>query len=234
MSLNNRHKPQYKYFLKLRENIRGNLKFLNFKKKKWNTLVTRLTLSKPYKFFNHNLYQVSRNAKPLKNLYRSQLATKQRLNFFYNKLTDKYFKKIARKSFIKSKLKSTNQGAADIFLNSLENRLDTTLYRSHFVPSISTAKQWIIHGNIYVNNKKVFSSNYSLKQGDLIKISKKKHLTVQQNLLQSKLWPRPPVDLEINFKMLSIYKTENLSLIDLSGYFPFWLNLKSVLSHYKK
>lgn len=234
MSLNNRYRPQYKYFLKLRENIRGNIKFLNFKKKKWINLVSRLTLSKPYKFFNHNLYQVSRNAKPLKNLHRSQLATKQRLNLFYGKLTNKYLKAVSRKVFIKSKLKSTQHGASDLFLNSLETRLDTTIYRAHFVSSISTARQWVSHGNVYVNNNKVFSSNYQLKQGDLIRISKKMQSSVRQNLQKSNMWPRIPVHLEINFKTLSIYNTQNISLTDLSGYFPFWLNLKGVLSHYKK
>ena len=234
MSLNNRYKPQYKYFLKLRENVQGNSKFFKFKRKKWGTLINRLTLSKPYKFFNHSLYQVSRNAKPLKNLHRSQLATKQRLNLFYGKLTNKYLKIISRRAFIKSKLKSIQQGAADFFLNSLETRLDTTIYRAHFVSSISTAKQWVTHGNVYVNNKKVFCSNYLLKQGDLVRISKKMHVTVQQTLLKSKLWPSPPIHLEIDFKTLSIYKTQDSSLIDLSGYFPFWLNLKGVLSNYKK
>jgi len=234
MGLNNRYRPQYKYFLKLRENIRGNSKFLNFKKKKWSALVTRLTLAKPCKFFNHSLYRVSRNAKPLKNLHRSHLATKQRLNLFYGKLSNKYLKTVSRRAFLKSKLKSTQQGASDVFLNSLETRLDTTLYRTHFACSVSAAKQWITHGNIYVNNKKVFSSNYLLKQGDLIKISKKLHSTIRYNLVKSKLWPRPPTHLEINFKILSIYNTKTVLLFDLSSYFPFWLNLKAVLSHYKK
>jgi ribosomal protein S4 len=234
MGLNNRYRPQYKSFLKLRENIRGNSKFLNFKKKKWGALVTRLTSLNPYKFFNHSLYQVSRNAKPLKNLHRSNLATKQRLNLFYGKLSDKYLKTVSRRASFKSKLKSTQQGASDLFLNSLETRLDTTLYRAHFVNSVNTAKQWITHGNVYVNNKRITSSNYLLKQGDLIQISSKLHLAIRHQLLKSKLWPRPSTHLEINFKILSIYNNKVISLSNLVGYFPFWLNLKALLSHYQK
>jgi ribosomal protein S4 len=234
MGLNNRYKPQYKYFLKLRENVNNNTKFFSFKRKKWNLLVSRLVAAKQYRFFNHNLYKVSRNAKPLKNLYRSNLATKQRLTFFYGKLSDKYLKVLSRKAFIKSKLKSTRQGAADIFLNSLETRLDTILYRANFVCSVSTAKQWIVHGNVYVNNKRILSSNYLLKTGDLIKISKKLHPIVRQNLIKSKFWPYPPIHLEINFKTLSIYNIRSISVADLVSSFPFWLNLKAILSHYKK
>jgi len=234
MRSNLRYKPTYKYFQKLRENIKGNEKLLNFKKKKWLNLIKRLTLSKPYLFFNHNVRQISRNAKPFKNLYRSQLAAKQRLNIYYGKSTNNQLKKLSRVSFIKSKLKSCKKSNSELFLNSLETRLATVLFRAHFVPSINTARQLITYGNVYVNNKKIYSCNFLLKSGDLIQVSKKLHSTIKNNILKSKMWPLIPLHLDINFKILSIYFLNNVDIVNLSGHFSFWLNVKNIVSFYKK
>jgi len=234
MRSNNRYTPIYKYFQKLRENITGNIKLLKFRKKKWATLNKRVSLSKPYKFFNHNLYQISRNARLLKNVYRSQLATKQRLSIYYGKLTNSKLKALSRSSFIKSRLKNADKNASEFLLNALETRLDTILYRSHFVSSINMARQFITHGNIYVNKKKVYSTNFLIKQGDLIQISKKLHNLVKINILKSLLWPLVPVYLEINFNILSIYFIHNVVSKDVIGLFPFWLNFKNIISFYKK
>ena len=228
-----RYKPIYKRFQKLRENIKGNAKLLSFKKKKWSNLIKRLSLSKPYLFFNHAVQQISRNAKPLKNLYRSQLAIKQRLSIYYGKLTNSQLKKLARISFIKSKTKSCQKEASEFFLNALETRLDTILFRAHFVPNINTARQLITYGNIYVNNNKICSCNFSVKNGDLIQVSKKTHLIVKKNILKSKLWPLIPTHLEVNFKILSIYVVDKVNILNLSGHFPFWLNIKNIISFYK-
>lgn len=234
MHSNLRYKPLYKHFQKLRENIIGNKKLLNFKKKKWVSLVKRLTLSKPYLFFNHNVRQISRNAKPLKNLYRSQLAAKQRLNFYYGKFTNSQLKKLSRVSYTKSKLKSCKKSNSELFLNSLETRLATVLFRSHFVPSINTARQLITYGNVYVNNKKVYSCNFLLKSGDLIQVSKKLHPIVKNNILKSKMWPLLPLHLDVNFKILSIYFVNDVDILSLSGHFSFWVNVKNIVSFYKK
>jgi ribosomal protein S4 len=234
MRSNLRYKPIYKYFQKLRENIQGNEKLLNFKKKKWGNLVKRLTLSKSYSFFNHNVRQISRNAKPLKNLYRSQLAAKQRLNIYYGKFTNNQLKKLSRVSYTQSKLKSCKKGNSELFLHSLETRLATVLFRSHFVSSINTARQLITYGNVYVNNKKIHSCNFLLKSGDLIQISKNLHPIIKKNILKSKMWPLIPLHLDVNFKILSIYFINSVDIFNLSGHFSFWLNVKNIVSFYKK
>jgi ribosomal protein S4 len=234
MRSNLRYKPIYKYFQKLRENIKGNEKLLNFKKKKWVNLVKRLTLAKRYLFFNHNVRQISRNAKPLKNLYRSQLAAKQRLTIYYGKFTNNQLKKLSRISYTKSKLKSCKKSNSELFLNSLETRLATVLFRAHFLPSINTARQLITYGNVYVNNKKIYSCNFLLKSGDLIEVSKKLHPIIKNNILKSKMWPLIPLHLQIDFKTLSIYFVNSVDIFNLSGHFSFWVNVKNIVSFYKR
>ena len=233
MRSNSRYKPLYKNFQKLRENVKGTEKFLQFKKKKWVTLIQRLK-NKLYFFFNHNVRQISRNAKPLKNLYRTQLGSKQRLNFYYGKLTNDQLKKLSRVCYVKSKLKSCKQDDSELFLNSLETRLATILFRSHFVSSINTARQLIIYGNIYVNNKKIYSPNFLLQSGDLVQVSKKVYPIIKKNILKSNLWPLVPLHLEINFKILSVYFVNTVDIYNLVGHFSFWLNVKNIMLFYKK
>jgi len=233
MRSNFRYKPFYKYFQKLRENVCGNKKLLKFKKKKWVNLIKRLTLNKSYLFFNHNARQISRNAKPLKNLYRTQLAAKQRLSIYYGKLTNNQLKKLSRVCYIKSKSKSFKQGHSELFINSLETRLATVLFRSHFVTSINMARQVITYGNIYINNKKICSPNFLLKSGDLLQVSKKLHPIIRENIFKSKMWPLIPLHLEINYKVLSIYFVNKVDIFNLAGHFSFWLNLKNIVSFYK-
>jgi len=244
MRSNTRYKPIYKYFQKLRENVCGTVKLLNFKKKKWANLIKKLTPLKKkfgrsksfsfrYAFFNHNALQISRNPKPFKNLYRSQLAAKQRLNIYYGKLTNNQLKKLSRVTFIKSKLKIYDQDNSALFINSLESRLSSVLFRTHFVSNVNTARQWITYGNIYVNQKKITSCNFLLKSGDLVEVSNKLHPIIKANILKSKVWPVVPLHLEINFKILSIYFVNNVDISNLSGHFPFWLNLKNIVLLYK-
>ena len=149
-------------------------------------------------------------------------------NFFYTQL-----KKLSRTATVTSKKKSIQQKPSEILLFSLEARLETALYRSYFVSSINTARQLIVYGNVLVNNKKVTNGNFLLKKGDLINISENSHGKIKQNILKSNFWPLPPVHLEINYKTLSIYFTENIEFIHLSSSYSFWLNLKSVLFFYK-
>ncbi len=55
----------------------------------------------------------------------------------------------------------------------LETRLDNVVYRLGLVPSRATARQLIVHGHVYVNQKKVTIPSYKVKVGDEISISEK-------------------------------------------------------------
>ena len=50
-----------------------------------------------------------------------------------------------------------------IFIELFEQRLDVIIYRSHFVASITEARQLILHKNVKVNNKIVTKNSYILK-----------------------------------------------------------------------
>ena len=55
----------------------------------------------------------------------------------------------------------------------LERRLDATVYRMKFVTTIFAARQFVSHGHVKVNGKKVNISSYQLKEEETIEIRDK-------------------------------------------------------------
>ena len=55
-------------------------------------------------------------------------------------------------------------------LELLERRLDNVIYRIGFAPTRLAARQFVSHGHIVVNAKKVTSPGFLVKQGDVIAV----------------------------------------------------------------
>ena len=93
-----------------------------------------------------------------------QLFAKQKMRFYYGDITEKQFKKIYEKA--SSKKGDTGQ----ILIESLERRLDAVVYRMKFVPTIFSARQFVSHGHVKVNGKRVTIPSYTVKDGDTIEL----------------------------------------------------------------
>lgn len=59
-------------------------------------------------------------------------------------------------------------------IRSIEQRLDAFLYHSGFAPTIFAAKQFITHGHIMVNGKKVDRPSYQMQEGSSVTINAEK------------------------------------------------------------
>jgi small subunit ribosomal protein S4 len=70
----------------------------------------------------------------------------------------------------------------------LERRLDNTLYRMGFASSRSQARQFIQHGHVLVNSKKVDVSSYILRENDNVEIAEqfKENATLLEAIKLSK------------------------------------------------
>lgn len=55
----------------------------------------------------------------------------------------------------------------------LERRLDAIIYRAKFVPTVYSARQFINHGHVLVNGKKVNIASYRCKIGDQVEVRDK-------------------------------------------------------------
>ena len=55
----------------------------------------------------------------------------------------------------------------------LERRLDAVIYRMKFVPTVFAARQFVSHGHVRVNGRRVTISSYQVKDGDTVEVKEK-------------------------------------------------------------
>tara|TARA_B100000963_G_scaffold50298_1_gene38439 strand:- start:1365 stop:1982 length:618 start_codon:yes stop_codon:yes gene_type:complete len=96
-----------------------------------------------------------------------QLMAKQKLKNHYGYITEKQFRNLFYKA---SKIKGNT---SENLIELLERRLDAAVYRMKFSTTIFAARQFVSHGHILVNGKKVTISSYSLKDGDIVEVKEK-------------------------------------------------------------
>ena len=97
----------------------------------------------------------------------SQLMAKQKLKGYYGNITERQF----RKYYAESSRRAGD--TVENLIGLLERRLDAVIYRMKFVPTVFSARQFINHGHIRVNGKRVNISSYLVKEGDVVEIKDK-------------------------------------------------------------
>ena len=93
-----------------------------------------------------------------------QLRAKQKLKGYYANISERQFHGIYVEA---SRLKGDT---GEHLIGLLERRLDSVVYRAKFVPTIFAARQFINHGHVKVNGRKVNIASYKLKVGDLVEV----------------------------------------------------------------
>lgn len=95
--------------------------------------------------------------------YSMGLCEKQKLRYMYG-LSEKQF----RLTFERAKRQRGVTG--EIFMQLLEVRLDNIVYLLGFAPTRKAARQFVTHGHIQVNGKKVDIPSFSCKPGDVVEV----------------------------------------------------------------
>src|SRR5690349_20943011 len=96
-----------------------------------------------------------------------QLKAKQKLRGYYANVSERQFRGIYAEAI---RMKG-DSGAHMIGL--LERRLDAVVFRSKFVPTMFAARQFVNHGHILVNGKRVNIASYRVKVGDVVEVKEK-------------------------------------------------------------
>ena len=96
--------------------------------------------------------------------YGVQLRAKQKLRGYYGNISEKQFRGIYDEAI---RMRG-NSGANMIGL--LERRLDAMIFRAKFVPTVFAARQFINHGHVKVNGRRVNIPSYRVKVGDTIEV----------------------------------------------------------------
>ena len=99
--------------------------------------------------------------------YGTQLRAKQTLKGYYGNVSERqmvrYYKEAIRR-----------QGdTSENLIGILESRLDAVVYRMKFVPTVFASRQFVNHGHVEVNGKKVDIPSYLVKAGDVISVKAK-------------------------------------------------------------
>ena len=99
--------------------------------------------------------------------YGLQLRAKQKLKGYYGNITEKQFKSIYREA---ERMKGDTSEAP---IGLLERRLDAIVYRAKFVPTVFSARQFVGHGHVLVNGRRVNIPSYRCKPGDVVQVREK-------------------------------------------------------------
>jgi small subunit ribosomal protein S4 len=99
--------------------------------------------------------------------YGVQLRAKQKWRGYYGNISERQFRGI----YAEARRSKGDTGAHMVGL--LERRLDALIYRAKFVPTVFAARQFISHGHISVNGKRVTIPSYRVKVGDAVEVREK-------------------------------------------------------------
>ncbi len=94
----------------------------------------------------------------------TQLRAKQKLKGYYGDLTEKQFRRIYAEA------ERVKGDTGENLIGLLERRLDAVVYRAKFVPTIFAARQFVNHGHVEVNGKRVNIASYRVKEGDVVSV----------------------------------------------------------------
>jgi small subunit ribosomal protein S4 len=127
-----------------------------------------------------------------------QLKAKQKLKGYYGNLTEKQF----RRTYDEAARRKGN--TSENLIGLLESRLDAVVYRSKFVPTPFAARQFVNHGHVQVNGKRVNIASYRVKPGDVVTVRERsRNMALVLEAIQSGERDTPDY-LEVDGKGLSV------------------------------
>ncbi len=111
--------------------------------------------------------------------YGLQLTAKQKLKGYYGNITERQFSRLYAEAVRK------RGDTGENLIGLLESRLDAVVYRMKFVPTVFASRQFVNHGHVSVNGKRVNIPSYLVKPGDVVEVRQKsKELAVVLEAIQ--------------------------------------------------
>ena len=98
--------------------------------------------------------------------YMLQLREKQKARRIYG-LLEKQFRNLYAQAAGQSGITGEN------LLRMLEQRIDNVVFRAGFASSRNQARQWVRHGHVTVNDKRVTIPSFQVRKGDIVQLSPK-------------------------------------------------------------
>ena len=96
--------------------------------------------------------------------YGKQLMAKQKLKGYYANIGERAFRRYYQEAI------RLRGDSSDQLIGLLESRLDSVVYRMKFAATPFAARQYVSHGHIRVNGRRVNVASYRVKIGDVIEV----------------------------------------------------------------
>ena len=125
-----------------------------------------------------------------------QLRAKQKLKGYYGDLTEKQFRRIYGEA------ERVKGDTGENLIGLLERRLDAVVYRAKFVATVFAARQFVNHGHVKVNGKRVNIPSYRVKESDVIEVREKSRQLPMVLLAIESTERDVPEYMEVNFNKL--------------------------------
>jgi small subunit ribosomal protein S4 len=99
--------------------------------------------------------------------YGQQLRAKQKLKGYYGNIGERQFNRVYKEA------RRFKGSTSEHMIGLLERRLDAIVYRAKFVPTVFGARQFVSHGHVKINGRRVNIASYRCKGGDVIEVKEK-------------------------------------------------------------
>lgn len=117
--------------------------------------------------------------------YGTQLREKQKMKKMYGILERQF-----RRYFAMARKWRGNTG--DMLVQFLERRLDNTLFRMGVAPTRTSARQFVSHGHVMINGKRVTIPSYLVTPGEVIMLGTKSgNIPAVKKMLEDKTFAPP-------------------------------------------
>ncbi len=128
--------------------------------------------------------------------YGLQLMAKQKLKGYYGNISERQFRRYYEEAVRR------RGNSSERLIEILERRLDAVVYRMKFVPTVFAARQFVNHGHVKVNGRRVNIPSFLVKDGDTIEVKEKsRELPIVLTAVESAERDIPDY-LEVNTKKL--------------------------------
>ncbi len=158
--------------------------------------------------------------------YGLQLMAKQKLKGYYGNITEKQFRRYYTEATKRKGDTSEN------LISILERRLDAVVYRMKFVPTVFSARQFVNHGHVRVNGKRVNIPSYMVKDGDIVSVREKSRQMPMVLLAMESNERDVPDYMEVNFNKLEGTYVRAPKLADVP--YPAQMEPNLVIEYYSR
>jgi small subunit ribosomal protein S4 len=155
-----------------------------------------------------------------------QLRAKQKLKGYYANISERQFRNLYAEA------SRMTGDTSEHLIGLLERRLDAVVYRAKFVPTIFAARQFVSHGHVSLNGRRVTVPSIRVKVGDVVEVRQKsKDLAVVLEAAQ--LAERDVPDyIEVDHKAMTAKMTRVPALGDVP--YPVQMEPHFVVEYYSR